>query len=274
MNHIAQRRANLILSFEAMSCAAAYGTLKFGPFEVSIGERLLRREGMALPLGGRALDLLIYLAERRGEVISKRELMDQVWRDVTVEEGSIRVHVSAIRKALGDGQFGNRYIANIKGRGYAFVGTVVPLAARTRTRNDSFRHQDRRPARPLMTVGRKTMTSEVSDTLRDEPFVTALGPGGIGATTIALAVRRALAEEFGGKVHLVDLESLADSRHVAGAVVASLGLAARSQDGSKLVDLIRSRKLLIILDCREPVIEATAFPLLYDQHGGPVRRWR
>jgi DNA-binding winged helix-turn-helix (wHTH) protein len=44
---------------------------------------------------------------------------------VTVEEGSLRVHVAAIRKALGDGQFGNRYIANIKGRGYAFVGTVV-----------------------------------------------------------------------------------------------------------------------------------------------------
>jgi DNA-binding winged helix-turn-helix (wHTH) protein len=273
MNHIAQTRANLILSFEAMSCAAAHAKLKFGPFEVSIGERLLRREGMVLPLGGRALDLLIYLAERRGEVISKRELMDQVWRDVTVEEGSIRVHVSAIRKALGDGQFGNRYIANIKGRGYAFVGAVVSLAARAKAGNDGFRHQGRRPVRPHMTIGRQTAIGEVSDNLRDEPF--SLGTGGIATTTIALAVRRALAAEFGGKVHLVDLESLADSRHVAGAVATSLGLATRSQDaGSKLVDLIRSRKLLIILDCREHVIEATAFPLLYDQHCGPVRRWR
>jgi DNA-binding winged helix-turn-helix (wHTH) protein len=254
-----------------MSCAA-HAKLKFGPFEVSIGERLLRREGMVLPLGGRALDLLIYLAERRGEVISKRELMDHVWRDVTVEEGSIRVHVSAIRKALSDGQFGNRYIANIRGRGYAFVGTVVPLAARAKTWNDGVRHQGRRP---LMTIGRKTVVSVVSDNLRDEPFVTRLRPGGIAKTTIALAVRRALAEEFGGKVHLVDLESLADSQHVAGAVATSLGLATGSQDaGSKLVDLIRSRKLLIILDCREHAIEATAFPLLHDQHCGPVRRWR
>ena len=79
--------------------------------------------------------ILIYLAERPGEVIAKQELLDRVWSDVIVEEGSIRVHVFAIRKALGDGQFGNRYIANIKGRGYAFVGTIVPLAGSAESRN-------------------------------------------------------------------------------------------------------------------------------------------
>jgi DNA-binding winged helix-turn-helix (wHTH) protein len=71
------------------------------------------------------LDILIYLADRPGEVIAKQELIDHVWSDVTVEEGSLRVHVAAIRKALGDGQFGNRYIANIKGRGYSFVGNTT-----------------------------------------------------------------------------------------------------------------------------------------------------
>src|SRR6185295_164738 len=115
MNHIAQMCANLMLSFEAMSGPAACGKLKFGPFELSIGERLLRREGVVLPLGSRALDILIYLAECPGEVIAKKELIDHVRPDVTGEEGSLRVHVAAIRKALGDGQCGNRYIANIKG---------------------------------------------------------------------------------------------------------------------------------------------------------------
>jgi DNA-binding winged helix-turn-helix (wHTH) protein len=105
-----------------------HGNLQFGPFELSIRQRVLRREGVALPLGSRALDILICLAERPGEVIAKQDLIDRVWSDVTVGEGSLRVHVAAIRKALGDGQFGNRYIANIKGRGYSFVGTVVPLA--------------------------------------------------------------------------------------------------------------------------------------------------
>src|SRR6201990_3781324 len=108
-----------------MHGTAVYKKLKFGPFELPIGERLLRRDGRVLPLGDRALDILTYHAARSGEVIAKQELIDHVWSDVTVEEGSLRVHVAAIRKALGDGQFGNRYIANINARGYSVVGTVV-----------------------------------------------------------------------------------------------------------------------------------------------------
>src|SRR5882757_1220607 len=168
------------------------GNLQFGPFELSSRERELRRESEVLPLGSRALDILIYLAGRPGEVIAKRELIDHVWPDVTVEEGSLRVHVAAIRKALRDGQFGNRYLANIKGRGYSFVGTIDPLAGGTENRNAKFSPQGRLPVRPIMMIGRETVVSEVSDKLRDERFVTLLGPGGIGKTTIALAVGRAV----------------------------------------------------------------------------------
>src|SRR6267378_4303902 len=242
-----------------MHGTAVHRNLTFGPFELSSSERVLRREGEALPLGGRALDILIYLADRPGEVIAKQELMDRIWSDVTVEEGSLRVHVAAIRKTLGDGQFGNRYIANIKGRGYSFVSTVVPLAGNTESRNDKCRHQGRLSVRPIMMIGRKTVVSEVSDKLRNERFVSLLGPGGIGKTTIALAVGRPVAEEFGGKVCFVDLGSLTDPRHVAGAVATSLGLALKSKDpGPELVDLVRSRKLLVILDSCEHVIEAVA----------------
>jgi DNA-binding winged helix-turn-helix (wHTH) protein len=233
--------------------------LQFGPFELSVSERVLRRDGEVLPLGGRALDILIYLAERPGEVIAKKELIDHVWPDVTVEEGSLRVHVAAIRKALRDGQFGNRYLANIKGRGYSFVGTIVPLAGGTENRNAKFRHQGRLPVRPVMMIGRETDISVVSDKLRDERFVTLLGPGGIGKTTIALAVGRAVAEEFSGQVHFVDLGSVTDPHHVAGTVATSLGLALKSKESRlELVDLIRSRKLLIILDSCEHLIEAVA----------------
>lgn len=234
-------------------------SLQFGPFELSSKARVLRRDGVDLALGSRALDILIYLAERPGKVIAKQELMDHVWSDVTVEEGSIRVHVAAIRKALGDGRSGNRYIANVKGRGYSFIGTVIPLAGGTESRNAKFRHQGRIPPRPIMMVGRETIVSEVSGKLRNERFVTLLGPGGIGKTTIALAVGGATAREFGGKVHFVDLESVTDSRHVTEAVAASLGLALKSKDSRlELVDLVRSRKLLIILDSCEHVIEVVA----------------
>ena len=233
--------------------------LRFGPFELSSRGRTLRRDGVVLALGGRALDILIYLAERPGKVIAKRELIDHVWPDVTVEKGSLRVHVAAIRKALGDGQLGNRYIANIKGRGYSFVGTVVPLTAGADSRNAEFPPQGRLPLRPIMTIGREAMVRKVGGKLRHERFVTLLGPGGIGKTTIALAVGRAAAEEFGGNVYFADLESLTDPRHVTGAVATSLGLALNSKDpGLELVDLVRSRKLLIILDNCEHVIETVA----------------
>jgi predicted ATPase/DNA-binding winged helix-turn-helix (wHTH) protein len=237
----------------------AQGNLQFGPFELSSRERVLRREGEVLPLGSRALDILVYLAGRAGEVISKQELIDHVWPDVTVEEGSIRVHVAAIRKALGDGQFGNRYIANIKGRGYSFVGNVISRAAGAESGDARFRQQGKLPPRPNTMIGRETVVSEVSNRLRDQRFVTLLGPGGIGKTTIALAVGRAVADEFGGKVCFVDLGSLADPRHVTWAIATSLGLALKSKDpGLELVDLVRSQKLLIILDSCEHVIEAVA----------------
>ena len=86
----------------AMADDELRGNLLFGPFELSRRERRLRRDGVVLPLGNRALDILIYLVERPGEVIAKQELIDHVWSDVTVEEGSLRVHVAAIRKALGE----------------------------------------------------------------------------------------------------------------------------------------------------------------------------
>src|SRR5437763_6424487 len=144
-----------------MSDAAVHRKLAFGPFELSIGERVLRRDGQALPLGGRALDILIYLADRPGEVIAKRELIDHVWSDVTVEEGSLRVQVAAIRKALAHGQFGNRYIANIKGRGYSFVGPVVRLEDGAHSRSNSPNLREKLPMPPLTLIGREATVSEV-----------------------------------------------------------------------------------------------------------------
>jgi DNA-binding winged helix-turn-helix (wHTH) protein len=131
-----------------MSSNGLHGTLRFGPFELSSSQRVLRRDGVTLPLGNRAFDILVYLAERPGEVIGKNELIDHVWPNVTVAEGSLRVHVAAIRKVLGDGQFGNRYVTNDKGRGYCFIGSVVRLEDSTECIGDWPQQPGRRPERP------------------------------------------------------------------------------------------------------------------------------
>src|ERR1700744_921552 len=86
--------------------------LRFGPFELKFAERSLKKATEVIPLGGRAYDILIALLENAGEVVGKAELIARAWPDVIVEEGSLRVHMSALRKALGDGQFGDKYIAS------------------------------------------------------------------------------------------------------------------------------------------------------------------
>jgi len=170
-----------------MSDAAVHRKLRFGPFELSIGERVLRRDGRVLPLGDRALDILSYLADRPVEVIAKQALMDHVWSDVTVEEGSLRVHVAAIRKALGDGQHGNRYIATVKGQGYSFVSTVVRPDDGKNGGSNSRNLRGKLAARPLMLIGREAAVSEVRNWIRQGRLVTLVGPGGIGRTTVAVA---------------------------------------------------------------------------------------
>ena len=117
------------MSTQMCSSSASIGgttrKLKFGPFELSSRERVLRHEGVVLPLGRRSLDILIYLAERPGEVVADKELMDRAWSGAAIEEASLRVHMAVIRKALGERQFGSRYISNIERGAYPFVGSVV-----------------------------------------------------------------------------------------------------------------------------------------------------
>src|ERR1700709_177053 len=100
---------------------------RFGPFELNVAERSLKKANQATPLGGRAYDILMALLENAGEVVTKAELIAKAWPDVTVGEGSLRVHLSALRKALSDGQFGNKYIANLQGEGYSFIAPVTRL---------------------------------------------------------------------------------------------------------------------------------------------------
>src|SRR3954463_11528377 len=98
--------------------------LSFGPFNLIASERLLTKGGAPVDLGGRALDILIALMSSPNEVVSKKDLLSRVWPDVTVDEGSLRFHMAGLRKALGDGKDGARYITTLAGRGYCFVAPV------------------------------------------------------------------------------------------------------------------------------------------------------
>ena len=102
--------------------------MSFGPFSLDAGRRLLLKDGVPVVLGARTLDTLIALLSRPNEAISKRDLMAKVWPDVIVEEGSLRFHIATLRKALGDGRDGARYITTLAGRGYCFVAPISRLS--------------------------------------------------------------------------------------------------------------------------------------------------
>jgi TolB-like protein/Tfp pilus assembly protein PilF len=98
------------------------GEVRFGPFRLDFGKRELSRDGAPVKLASRALDILRVLASAQGEVVSKDELLARVWPDVVVEENNIEVHVSALRKVLGEGKTGYDYVVTVPGRGYRLVG--------------------------------------------------------------------------------------------------------------------------------------------------------
>src|ERR1700738_1540693 len=101
----------------------------FGPFRLSTTERVLEKNGVPVRLGRRALDILIALVERPSEVVSKRELIARVWPDLAVDEGSLRFHISALRKVLGEERSGGRYVTNVSGRGYCFAAPISRAAS-------------------------------------------------------------------------------------------------------------------------------------------------
>jgi len=102
---------------------AAPTEVLFGPFRLLPTQFLLLEGDKPVHLGSRALEILIVLLERRGELVSKQELMDRVWPNIFVEPANLTVHMSALRRALRDGRDGNRFIINIPGRGYSFVAS-------------------------------------------------------------------------------------------------------------------------------------------------------
>ena len=235
--------------------------LSFGPFHLVASERLLTKEGAPLQLGSRALEILIVLTSTPNEIVSKKELMSRVWPDISVEEGSLRFHMASLRKALGDGKDGARYITTLPGRGYCFV---APVSRRSSPRDDaavvaaSFPHANL-PSRLSRMVGRNDDVLRLSAQLNASRFVTIVGVGGVGKTTVAVAVGHHLIEAFAGAVLLVDLGMLGDPDMLTPAIASLLGLSVRSSDARpNLIAYLRDKRVLLILDTCEHLVEAVA----------------
>lgn len=237
--------------------------LQFGDFELDLGQRELLENGRPLRLGGRALDILITLTGRPGETVTKDELIARVWPNTFVEEANLRVHMSALRKALGDGQAGRRYVSNIAGRGYAFVAAVKPVqteAAAVAMPQPRLQEAWRRlPAARSRVVGRDETIDLLTAHIVEHGFLSVIGPGGIGKTTVAIAAADRLAARYEDGVRFIDLAPVSDAALVAGTVAISLGLSVTNETATDaIVEHLRTRQMLIVLDNCEHVVEAAA----------------
>jgi predicted ATPase/DNA-binding winged helix-turn-helix (wHTH) protein len=236
-------------------------SVSFGPFSLYARTRLLEKDGAPVKLGSRALDILRLLVSRAGEVVPKNELLAHAWPGLVVEEINLRVHIAELRKALGDGKAGARYVENVPSRGYCFVAPVqrsapapapAPPAPKTNAPASL-------PHRLERMVGREDVLQELSKRLLSDRFVTLRGPGGVGKTTVAVALAHDMRTAFDGQVHFLDLGPLKDAALVTGTVASALGLVVHHADPTdSIINFLRDRHLLLVLDCCEHVIETVA----------------
>jgi predicted ATPase/DNA-binding winged helix-turn-helix (wHTH) protein len=234
----------------------------FGAFILHPAARLLEKDGDPVPLGSRAFDILCRLVDSSGEVVSKDDLMAAAWPDLTVEEGSLRFHIARLRRALGDGVGGKRYIENLPGRGYCFVTPVRPIAPQGQPAPcgaSPLRPPRGLPYRLNRIVGRDETLERIATELTSRRLVTIHGPGGIGKTTLAIAAAHGLLDAFAGDIRFLDLAPIGDAPLVAGALASVLGIAAQSNDPTgEVIDVLRNRRMLILFDSCEHVIDTLA----------------
>ena len=233
--------------------------ISFGPFRLFPKSRLLEKDGAHLHVGGRALDILIFLAERPGEVVDKRELVKRVWADVNVDDGSLRFHIAALRKALGDTGKSARYVVNVPGRGYCFVASLAQVTPALPAPAIDVPLPRSLPAPLARVIGRDDVIEKISTGLASHRFVTVVGPGGIGKTAVAVTVGHRRLAHFDGRVFFVDFGPVRKPELAAITIASTLGLSINAEDPiPALLTHLQARPTLLILDSCEHLLESLA----------------
>jgi len=233
---------------------------QFGPYRLIPSKRLLLVGEDNIDIGSRAFDVLTLLVRRHGEVVSGRQIIAHVWPDLTVDETNLRAQIAQLRRALSHGEEGSSYVRNVRGRGYVFVAPVQCISpSEAPTAHLISLSRSKLPGRLQRLVGRKHILDALSARMRECRFISLVGAGGIGKTTLAVELAHRLAGEFDNQVCYVDLGSLTAPDLVLPTVSVALGYTVSSEDLLPgLVSFVADRRLLLILDCCEPVIEAAA----------------
>ena len=279
----------------------------FGPFELLPADGRLLRQGVPVRLGTHAFAILAILVENAGKTVSKDELIARAWPDAPVDDNTLRVHVAALRRALGDDGIDARYVTSIPGRGYSFTAVInrgprgtagmaspprpappLPPGQSTQAAPPAPPMQAAapsqpappirpalqaqaappvQPAQPISTlpsllspvIGRGDVIAKLVDQLSRHRLLTILGPGGIGKTTVAIAVAERARRAFRDGVWFAGLASLSDPGLLPNTVAAALGFVLpAAEPTAALAEQLRGRRALVVLDNCEHVVNAAA----------------
>ncbi|WP_064692912.1 ATP-binding protein [Rhizobium aegyptiacum] len=235
---------------------------EFSGWELDLAKRELRALGATVPLGSRAFDILEVLATASGEAVTKDDLMRRVWPGLVVEDNTIQVHISAIRKALGKDR---DLLKTISGRGYRLIGQWKSDRPAAQIATADMPPRETRPVSniPAPTselVGRESALRRLLTLTSAYRVVTLTGPGGIGKTVLASELARHLLPQLGGDAIFVELVSLAEPGLVPTTVAQALDLKLQSDQISAeaVARAVGARRALLVIDNCEHVIDAAA----------------
>ncbi|WP_187640381.1 winged helix-turn-helix domain-containing protein [Bosea sp. F3-2] len=211
---------------------------------------------------GRTLDLLVALVERAGDIVTKGELLASAWPGLFVEEANLRVQMTALRRVLGDGQDGRQYIINIARRGYSFVADVTFTEVAERVAPPSRSKRQNLPFNLSSVLGRGAAVAAIGQELAHRRFVSVVGPGGVGKTTVALDVARVALAQDGAEaidvVVMVELAQIIETALVEDAVASAIGMTLGTGAPQLNEKLPIERGLLILDNCEQVVATAAA----------------
>ena len=247
----------------------------FGPFRLLVARRELLAHGVPVTIGQRAFDILLLLVSRHSRLVTKDELMSEVWPGIAVEENNIQVHVSALRKVLGAAGDGERYLLTVAGRGYRFVAQVEHESAAPLGTAPAFASGpsaegpaggagrgagNNLPQRLTSLIGREAELADIEARLATHRLVTLTGAGGVGKTRLAVEAGRGVLGRYPDGVWLAELAPLADAQLVTAIIGEVLGvnLGAGNAAVESLVAALKHKQLLLIVDNCEHVIAEAA----------------
>jgi predicted ATPase/DNA-binding winged helix-turn-helix (wHTH) protein len=238
---------------------------RFGTFQLLPKQRLLLDDGKRVPIGSRAFDILMMLIENAGRVVTKEQLMVHAWPRTVVEETNLRVHISALRRALGDDQGHSRYLSNVIGRGYSFVNSVIweseptaETAVRAKATPPS-RSPHAFPTPLTRIVGRSKDMELVVSMLPRCRFLSVLGGCGVGKSALVQVAGFELQGRYRHGAYIIDLAAIADAASLPVSLAVAMGITVSVNDPMwELCMYLRDRHVLVVLDNCDHLVSAAA----------------